>query len=165
MNKLALNLLLAVMWMFVQADFSLRSLLVGYAIGFVAITFVQRLRGSHAYVLTTFFFVQLIVYFFADLVRSCVTLARDILRRVPDFAPALVRFDITDLSPIETALLANLISLTPGTLTVDAEDDGSALYIHSLYAHDVAAISRQIAKLSRMIRRAGGRDLPLQEGR
>lgn len=163
-NTLTLNLLLAVVWMFVQANFSLRGLLVGYVIGFGAIAFVQRLRGSHAYVLTTVFFVQLTVYFLADLVRSSVGLARDILRKVPDFAPALVRFEVADLSPIETALLANLISLTPGTLTVDAEEDGRALYVHSLYAHEPAAITQQIERLSRMIRRAGGRDLLLREG-
>jgi multicomponent Na+:H+ antiporter subunit E len=75
-----------------------------------------------------------------------------------------VRFEVSDLSPVETALLANLVSLTPGTLTVDAEDDGSALYIHSLYADDPAAVRRRIGRLARMIRRAGGGHVPPEEG-
>lgn len=165
MSALALNLLLAVVWMFIQASFSLRSLIVGFGIGFVAIAFVQWLRGSRAYADTSASVVRLLAFFLADLVRSNLTLARDILRPVPTFAPALVRFEVVDLSPVETALLANLVSLTPGTLTVDAEEDGHAIYVHSLYADDPATVCRRIGRLSTMIRRAGGRALPPKEAR
>ncbi|TKD08633.1 Na+/H+ antiporter subunit E [Polyangium fumosum] len=160
MSALALNLLLAVVWMFIQATFSLRSLIIGFGIGFVVIAFVQRLRGSHAYARTAASIVRLFAFFLADLVRSNLTLARDILRPVPAFVPALVRFEVADLSPVETALLANLVSLTPGTLTVDAEDDGSALYVHALYGGDPEGVRRRIGQLAGMIRRAGGRPMP-----
>ncbi|MDI1483618.1 Na+/H+ antiporter subunit E [Polyangium sp. y55x31] len=162
MSALALNLLLAIVWMFIQASFSLRSLAVGFGIGFLAITFLQRLRGSHVYFLTAVWVVRLFAFFVIDLVRSNLTLARDILRPVPAFLPALVRFEVSDLSPVETALLANLVSLTPGTLTVDAEDDGSAIYVHALYGGDPDGVRRRIGRLARMIRRAGGRHQPPQ---
>jgi multicomponent Na+:H+ antiporter subunit E len=164
MSTLASNLLLAVVWMFIQASFSMRSLTVGFGIGFVAIALVQRFRGSSQYALTAAWVVYLFAFFLADLVRSNLTLARDILRSVPGFVPAIVCFEVSDLSPVETALLANLVSLTPGTLTIDTDDDGSAIYVHSLYADDPADVRRRIGRLASMIRRAGGRHLRRQEG-
>lgn len=53
-------------------------------------------------------------------------------------------------------LLANLISLTPGTVTVDADDAGDALYVHTLYARDAEAVRRECRSFARLIRAAGG---------
>ena len=41
-------------------------------------------------------------------------------------------------------LLANLISLTPGTLSVDVSTDRSTLYIHAMNVDDPAALRREI---------------------
>jgi len=157
MSPLAWNLLLAVVWMFVRASFSLHDLVVGFVIGAIAIAVAERLRGSNDRVLEAIGIVRLAAFFAVDLVRSNLILARDILRPTPSFSPALVRCEVHDLSPAATALLGNMISLTPGTLTVDIEDDGSAIYVHSLYADDPAVARLRIERLGDMIRRAGGR--------
>ena len=40
----------------------------------------------------------------------------------------------------EITLLANLITLTPGTLSVDVSDDRKYLYVHSIDCSDVEAL-------------------------
>ena len=37
---------------------------------------------------------------------------------------------------LEITLLANLISLTPGTLVIDVSDDRKVMYIHGMYLED-----------------------------
>ena len=53
------------------------------------------------------------------------------------------------------ALLANLITLTPGTLTVDISDDGHTLHVHALDCADPETLRRSIAEgFERRIREA-----------
>ena len=41
-------------------------------------------------------------------------------------------------------LLANVISLTPGTLSLDVSEDRKTLYIHAMYASDPEAVREEI---------------------
>lgn len=109
--------------------------------------------------------IHLLIFFLQDLIRSNLVLARDILRPNPRFEPALLRIAITDLSPISTVVLTNLISLTPGTLTVDVEDDGQAIYVHGLYAQAPDDVRRQICTMETLIRRTAVFPLPSKEVR
>ncbi|MCX8997113.1 Na+/H+ antiporter subunit E [Rhizobiaceae bacterium BDR2-2] len=47
-------------------------------------------------------------------------------------------------SDLEIFLVANLISLTPGTLTLDVAPDRSFLAIHSIYAEDPDALVAEL---------------------
>ena len=60
-------------------------------------------------------------------------------------------------SDVEITLLANMITLTPGTLSVDVSDDRSTLYVHALECSDADGIRRDIANgFERKIREAFG---------
>jgi multicomponent Na+:H+ antiporter subunit E len=50
--------------------------------------------------------------------------------------PGIVGFPLEASSDIEISILANLISLTPGTLSLDVSDDRKVLYVHSMYIKD-----------------------------
>lgn len=43
--------------------------------------------------------------------------------------------------------MANLISLTPGTLSLDVDEDGSALFVHVMYLDDEAETLAQLKTL------------------
>jgi multicomponent Na+:H+ antiporter subunit E len=47
-------------------------------------------------------------------------------------------------SDVEITVIANLISLTPGTLTLDVSDDRQVLYIHSIYVDDIDALTDSV---------------------
>jgi multicomponent Na+:H+ antiporter subunit E len=155
---------LAIVWMLIQANFSSRSLLVGIFIGFLSITILELVQGRHDYARWVGALLRLALFFLLDLIRCNVILARDILRPIPHFEPALLRIEMTDLSPVSTVVLTNLITLTPGTLTVDAEDDGRVIYVHTLYAQDPDDVRKRIDVLASLIRRAAVRQMPSTEG-
>jgi multicomponent Na+:H+ antiporter subunit E len=163
MSSLALNVFLAIVWMLVQASFSSWSLLIGLFFGFLSITIVELVQGRRDYVLWVNALLRLTLFFLVDLIRSNIILARDILRPVPRFEPALLRIAITDLSPVSTVVLTNLISLTPGTLTIDAEEDGRVIYVHALYARVPDDVRKRIAVLGNLILGAAVRQVPSRE--
>lgn len=158
MSYFALNLMLAILWTFVWGDFRFTTFMVGLVVGFLAIAFARPVLGSARYVRSITGSLRLLVGFFRELVLANVQLAHDILRPVPPFRPGFIAFDIRDLGPTETVFLANLISLTPGTLTVDVDDEGYTLYIHSMYAEDPEETRRSIRRLANLVHGALGQD-------
>lgn len=59
-------------------------------------------------------------------------------------APVIVALPLKVTSDIEITLLANMITLTPGTLTVDVSADRKYLYVHALDCSDPEALKRSI---------------------
>ena len=55
-------------------------------------------------------------------------IAREPLR----LRPAIIAFPLTARSDAEITLLTNLITLTPGTLSLDVSADRARLYVHAL---------------------------------
>ena len=159
MIRFASNLLLALAWALLHADLSFTSLAAGFVVGFAALVLAERAVGQSRYAKVAASVVALAWGFLRELWVSSLMLARDILRARTVFHPAFVRLDVSGLGGAETLLVANLISLTPGTITVDAEE-GAALYIHSLYARDPEDLRRRLGALVELVRRALGREAP-----
>lgn len=99
--------------------------------------------------------VSLGLAFLRDLALSSVAVARTVLdprRAAPGFVTVPLAAATTDL---EIALVANYITLTPGTLTVDVSPDRGSLLVHALDADpgavraDVAAIEARVTGATR----------------
>lgn len=60
--------------------------------------------------------------------------------------PAIVAVPLSVRSDAEITLLANLITLTPGTLSMDVSEDRAWLYIHVLTLEDREALIADIAQ-------------------
>lgn len=58
----------------------------------------------------------------------------EILRPHPAAAPAIVAVPLRCRTRLEVVAMANLITLTPGTLTVEVTEDPPALYVHGMFA-------------------------------
>jgi multicomponent Na+:H+ antiporter subunit E len=158
MSYFAFNLLLAIFWVFMTGNFSLLGFVAGFVIGFVGLWFGRHVIGSGQYTRNMVGVFRLVSVFLYELVVANVHLAQDILRREPRFQPGFLAFDVRDLPPLETVMLGNMISLTPGTLTVDASEDGGMLYIHTVYAQDPERARRGFRKFADLIHGAVGTD-------
>jgi multicomponent Na+:H+ antiporter subunit E len=138
----AVNLLLAFVWMFLTGTFSIGNVAVGFVLGFLTLWLLRPVLGTRGYVRGGFGIGRLVVVYLFELFIAAVQLARDILRPNPPIRGGFLHYDASHLSPGKTVLLSNMLSLTPGTLTVDIDDDGDVLYIHTVYAHDIDKIRR-----------------------
>jgi len=74
-----------------------------------------------------------ILFFLKELWISNFRVARDVLRRHPRFNPAFVAVPLDIKSDFGIMILANTITLTPGTLSVDVSADKGVLFIHTMY--------------------------------
>lgn len=72
-------------------------------------------------------------FYLRAIVAGALRIAWDVLSPDPKLNPVLLRVPLDIRSPRQRLLLANLVSMTPGTLSVDEENDGRILLVHSLY--------------------------------
>ncbi|APO66873.1 Na+/H+ antiporter subunit E [Rhizobium gallicum] len=139
------NLLLAIAWVAVSGSASLHNLVFGFVLGAVALAIVREPFGSKGYLHRTRLVLSLALLFLKELARSAWTVARTVLRPRMEIRPGIFAFPLTVDRDLEITLLANLITLTPGTLSVDVSEDRRTLYVHALDCADPEATKRAIA--------------------
>lgn len=147
MNPFVLNLLLALTWSAINANFTPAGLAVGFVVGYFVVGVTQPLFGRSRYMRRAWAVIYFALYFLFELFVSSVRVAIDVLR--PGYhakiEPGIVGVPLSVETDVEIALLANVISLTPGTLSLDVSDDKRVLYIHTMYdGSDPDLVRRQI---------------------
>ncbi|MET3853902.1 MULTISPECIES: Na+/H+ antiporter subunit E [unclassified Rhizobium] len=140
------NLLLAIAWAAVSGSASPHNLLLGFVLGAIALAIVRQSIGRGAYVFRAGRILSLALLFLKELALSAWTVALTVLKPRMDIKPGIFAFPLTVDRDFEITLLANLITLTPGTLSVDVSDDRRTLYVHALDCSNPQAARKAIAE-------------------
>lgn len=142
MRLFLVNVLLAVLWIFLWGELSFYTLLVGFAGGYLVLWLFTRTHGGmlrDAYGQRIVDLLRFSGHFLVLLVQSNLQIAREILTPGLAMQPRFVRYEVTGLNPVQITALSNAITLTPGTLVIDVRDtpDGrTMLYVHCMFAKD-----------------------------
>jgi multicomponent Na+:H+ antiporter subunit E len=147
MNFALVALILALIWAAITANFTAPNLLLGGLIAFLSLWFIrERVIGPTLFVRVRRI-VSLALLFLYELVLSAMRVA--ILVLTPNvkaqLKPAIIAFPLTAKSDVEITLLANLITLTPGTLSVDVSEDRKFIYVHAISVSDKDELIKSIA--------------------
>jgi multicomponent Na+:H+ antiporter subunit E len=141
---LLLNLLLAVAWAAVTGEFTARNLLLGFVLGFVILFFTRRIVGLPSYGRKMFQVIGLFLFFVKELIKANLRVAYEVLTPGLTIQPGVVMIPLDVKSDAEITLLANLITLTPGTLSLDVSVDRRVLYVHAMFIDDPERVRQQI---------------------
>ena len=85
-------------------------------------------------------------FYIRELLISSVRVAYDVLTPTFHMQPRIIAVPLDVKSEGEITLLANLISLSPGSLTLDVSPDRRALQVHVMYAGDSSEVAAQEIK-------------------
>ena len=136
MSLLLWNVLLALVWVFVTEQFTPVNLLVGFIVGYVLLFLVSPALGRTRYFSRVPKAFGLFVFFVWELTKANFRMAYYVISPLNRMHPGVVAVPLEPMSDIELTILANLITLTPGTLSLDISDDHSVLYIHGMDVRD-----------------------------
>lgn len=146
MTHFAINMLLALAWAGVTGSFALSNVLFGFALGAIALFLIRREIGSLGYFARMRRILALVALFTYELVLSTWKVAVISISPRMDIQPGLFAYPLKLDRDAEITLLANLITLTPGTLSVDVSEDRRYLYIHALDCSDADELRQGIAE-------------------
>jgi multicomponent Na+:H+ antiporter subunit E len=84
--------------------------------------------------------------FVNELVRGNIAVMRLVLSPHMPIHPAVIKIPLRVQSDAAITLIANSITLTPGTLTLDHDTTANALYIHTIAGQDCEAVVAPIRR-------------------
>ncbi len=127
-----INLLLTFAWGAVTGSFSAINLLFGFLLGGFALFLIREQVGTSRYFSRGGKVINLAAIFVYELVLSAVRVARIVISPRIDLEPGIIAYPLTVDRDFEITMLANLITLTPGTLSVDVSEDRKTLFVHCI---------------------------------
>lgn len=131
--QIVVNLAVSFMWMFLSESYTFKTFLFGYVLGALLLLLLNRFFPSKYYLKPTYKFIVLFIIFMRELILSNIDVVKLVYKRNPEIEPGIFKMPIEVKQNWEITLLANLITLTPGTLTVAISDDHSTLFIHAMH--------------------------------
>jgi multicomponent Na+:H+ antiporter subunit E len=105
---------------------------------------LQPLVGPTAYFRKLPLALWFSLLFLWELLKSNLRVAWDVITPSRYRQPGIVAVPLDAVSDLEIAVLANLITLTPGSLCVDVSVDRRTMYVHAMFVDDVDQVRREI---------------------
>jgi len=142
-----LNVALTMMWMLLTQSATFLNGVLGFIVSALVLTLAARASGQGGYlgrIINLFHFAG---YFLYILTKANLDVAWEIITPGFHMKPRIIRYDVRGLTAIQVTTLANAITLTPGTLSADVDEEGNTLYIHAMYAQQRGDAIAELDKL------------------
>jgi multicomponent Na+:H+ antiporter subunit E len=141
---LLLNLLLAIVWLILTGDYQAGNFAVGFILGYLILRLTQHSQAAVLYVKKMQVGILFLLFFLKEMIVSSIRVALIVLSPKMKMCPAVVAIPLDVTSDAAITLLGNLITLTPGTLTLDVSTDRRTMYVHTMNVGDIEAFRRSI---------------------
>jgi len=137
MNLFVLNLVFGVVFAILFGAGRIAEFFLGFALGYAALWLTKPLYPETRYFKKFPKALNLTVYFLKELAVSNLRVLWDVITPKQINRPGIIGVRLDAESDLEIFLVANLISLTPGTLSVDLSEDRRTLFVHVMFLEDV----------------------------
>ena len=135
-KKFLTNIMLVLIWVALTGDFTFANFIFGFFLGSLALWLADKEGGSKKYFRLIPTAISFVFFFLYELIKANIQVAYEVITPTLYMEPGIVAVPLDVQSDLEITLLANLISLTPGTLSLDISDAKDVLYVHTMYVHD-----------------------------
>ncbi|MGB7785611.1 MAG: Na+/H+ antiporter subunit E [Salinimicrobium sp.] len=132
-NRFLANLLLTFVWVALTGNFVFANVIFGFFLSYLILLVITRGSGRARYFRMVPKVISFFFFFLKELVKANLQVAWEM--GTPKFfmTPGIVGVPLDIRSDSEITMLANLITLTPGTLSLDVSEDKKILYVFSMY--------------------------------
>jgi multicomponent Na+:H+ antiporter subunit E len=143
-KKLLMNLLLMLVWVALTGSFVIGNFIFGFALSFAVMWLIRRRDQQSQYFSRLLNVIGFIFYYLYELIKANIQVALDVLKPKMSMRPGILKIPLHAKTDLEITLLANMISMTPGSLIIDVSDDKKVLYVHAIDIDDKEEYIRKI---------------------
>lgn len=126
------NLFIALLWTFLQDDWSILSFIGGYFVGILVVFSLRRFFPTSFYLKTVFSIINLFLVFLRESISSSIYVIGQVIKPKITVTPGIFKLETELESDLEVTLLALLLTLTPGSVVVEVTPNKKVFYIHGL---------------------------------
>ncbi|MFC5997525.1 Na+/H+ antiporter subunit E [Quadrisphaera sp. GCM10027208] len=153
---------ITVVWVALWGDLSWGNLVGGVLTGVVVVLVAPLPAEPAGYRPAPWPALVYLLRFLRDLVVATAEVARQVFWPLDRLRPAVLEVPLTGRHPGLISLVANTISLTPGTLTLEADPGTGRLWVHLLHLEEGA--EGDVVEHARALERLGARALGVDLG-
>lgn len=145
MSLYIVQLLFLTIWLAVTGSVTLANIVFGLIVSTLALGLIRhQLPGGDRHWLRLVRVLSLLLLFLRELALSAWKVAVMVTRPKLEVKPGIFAYPLAVTTDFQITLLANLITLTPGTLSVDVSADKKTLYVHAIDCGDIEAAKNDI---------------------
>lgn len=141
---------LVAVWVALWGSPSWANLVAGSAVGVGLVTLFPAPEVARTGTVRPLAAARFAAYFAWKLVEASAVVAWEVVTPRNKINQGIVAVPIRGGSDTLVTLVANAISLTPGTLTLEVDDHPPVLYVHVLHLRGVEAVRREVQHLERL---------------
>lgn len=127
------NILLTLVWVALTGSFVFLNFLFGFVLSFLILWVISNGKGESKYFKILPKMISFLFFFLYELFKANLQVAYDVVTPKFYMNPGIIKVPLDAKTDMEITFLANLISLTPGTLSLDVSSDRKVLYVHAMY--------------------------------
>ncbi len=143
-NLFLANLLLTFIWVALTGKFNFTNFLFGLILSYGILWILTRSMNNVSYFKRVPQIISFIFFFLKELIKANIEVAYDVITPTNYMDPGIVGIPLDAKTDLEITLLANFITLTPGTLSLDISTDRKTLYVHGMYIRDKSTFINDI---------------------
>ena len=104
-------------------------------------------------ILKIYYIVAFILFYLSMLIEANLIIAYDILTPKLSINPGFIKVPLTLKSNFGMLLFSNLLSMTPGSLSIDITDDRKTMLVHVLYQTTENKMLKEFEEIQNKIKR------------
>lgn len=139
-----LNLILALTWAALQGELNATNLVIGFLVSAAVIYVFRQMFFEPRYFTKLGLGIKLVLVFFKELIKSNLSVLKIVISPRLRVRSGVIAVPTELRNDVALTLLANMITLTPGTLTLDISPDRRYLFVHTLNLDDPEDVKREI---------------------
>lgn len=154
MNRIGMIVWLTALWLLLWRDLSVANVVSGVAIAVtLAVGSIPRVARQHR--VRPLALLRFVGFFTVKLVEANLVLAREVVTPQNRIHTGIVAVSMAGYSDLVVTIVANAVSLTPGTLTLEVRREPDAvIYVHVLHLHDLDDARNEVKAMATHASRA-----------
>ena len=144
MTVFLLNIILALTWALLTGHFTLSNFIAGFILGYLVLWVVLSGEAKSNYFKKISLVIRFTFFYIWNLILASLKIAYDVITPRHRMKSGIIAIPLDAKSDLEITVLANLITITPGTLSLDVSTDRRVLYIHAMYIDDKEELIQEI---------------------
>jgi multicomponent Na+:H+ antiporter subunit E len=143
-SRLAFHVLLALIWCMMHNSLYPVTFIIGYLLAWASTSMFRVLTKYNPFRLNIWEGIKLLLVFIKEMIVANIQIAYIIISPAMNIHPGLIEYPLDIRNDGAIVLLANMISLTPGTLSVDISPDRKYIYVHAMVMETPDKLKAQI---------------------
>lgn len=127
------HLFLTFIWVALTMSTSAENFIFGFLVSYFVLWFVKRKSSDAKYFRTLPSTISYLWLFVKEVIKGSLKIGYDIITPKHFMNPGIIAVPLDAKTDLEITLLANSITLTPGTTSLAVSEDKSTLYVYNVY--------------------------------